>query len=77
MVAQALGDRRDRRDFMHTTGKGHSQDMIYVTAGGGAAPVKAKVCPNDASGSACAVQSQTLYGLVGGFGAQWQFARHF
>ena len=96
-------------DFMHTTGRGHSQDqapfntnftsytelewlstlrlvvgyqssrgnMIYVTAGGGAAPVKAKVCPNGASGSVCAVESQTLYGLVGGFGAQWRFARHW
>ena len=51
--------------------------MIYVTAGGGAAPVKAKVCPNGASGSVCAVESQTLYGLVGGFGAQWRFARHW
>ncbi len=96
-------------DFMHTTGKGHSQDkapfntsftsytelewlstlrlvvgyqsnrgnMIYVTGGAAAAPVKAKVCPTGASGSACAVESQTLYGLVGGFGAQWQFARHW
>ena len=52
-------------------------NMIYFTGGAAAGPVKAKACPNGASGSACAAQSQTLYGLVGGFGAQWQFARHW
>jgi opacity protein-like surface antigen len=97
-------------DFMHTTGKGHSQDrapfntnftssteldwlaalrlligyrsspgsMLYVTGGAAAAPIKATVCPLGATGgSSCAIESQTLYGLVGGIGAQWQFARHW
>ena len=56
---------------------GSRADMLYVTAGGAAAPIKATVCPLGASGSLCAVESQTLYGLVAGFGSQWQFAKHW
>ena len=56
---------------------GSRGNMLYLTGGAAAAPIKATVCPLGASGSLCAVQSQTLYGLVGGFGSQWQFARHW
>ena len=60
------------------TGYQDGPGMLYVTAGGAAAPVKATVCPIGATGGAsCAIQSQTLYGLVAGFGARWQFARHW
>ena len=51
--------------------------MLYLTGGGAAAPFKAKVCPTGASNAACAIQEQTLYGLVAGFGAAWQFAKHW
>ena len=94
-------------DWMHTTAKGHSQElppnqgftsetlldwiatlrfivgyrdgpgMLYLTGGGAASPFKAKVCPTGASNAACAIQEQTLYGLVAGFGAKWQFAKHW
>jgi opacity protein-like surface antigen len=94
-------------DWMHTTGKGHSQElppntnftsetevdwvgtlrfvggyqdgpgMLYVTAGGAASAIKAKVCPTGGTNASCAIQSQTLYGLVAGFGAKWQFAKHW
>jgi opacity protein-like surface antigen len=51
---------------------------LYLTGGGAAAPVKAKVCPTGtSSGSLCAAETRTLYGLVGGFGMDWQFARHW
>jgi opacity protein-like surface antigen len=50
---------------------------LYVTAGGAASPVKAKVCPTGATNINCAIQSQTLYGVVGGFGAKWQLAKHW
>ncbi len=53
-------------------------NMLYLTGGAAMGPVKAKACPNGvSSGSLCAVDSQTLYGLVGGLGSQWQFARHW
>jgi len=94
-------------DWMHTTAKGHSQElppnngftsetlldwiatvrfvvgyrdgpgMLYLTAGGAASPFKARVCPTGASNAACAIQEQTLWGLTGGFGAQWRFAKHW
>ena len=58
-------------------GYGEGPGVLYVTAGGAASPIKAKVCPTGASNVSCAIQSQTLYGLVAGFGAQWQFAKHW
>jgi len=51
--------------------------MLYLTAGGAASPFKARVCPTGASNAACAIQEQTLWGLTGGFGAQWRFAKHW
>ena len=56
---------------------GARANMLYLTGGAAAAPIKATVCPLGASGSLCAVQEQTLYGLVAGFGSQWQFARQW
>ena len=94
-------------DWMHTTGKGHAQELppntgftsetevewvstlrfvagygegpgvLYVTAGGAASPFKAKVCPTGGTNASCAIQSQTLYGVVAGFGAKWQLAKHW
>ena len=51
--------------------------MLYVTAGGAASPLRAKVCPIGATNASCAIQTQTLYGLVAGFGAKWQLAKHW